>query len=93
MVRDIRDPPPVPLANAVRESGERIAELLAANNAEVERRRKAEARLVDCRSALAFYADPKSWRANGHPQMDADTAPILKDRGARAGAAISALGD
>jgi hypothetical protein len=72
MVRDARDPPPIPRANAVRDPGERIAELLAANNAEVERRRKAEARADDLLGAMmrlrrAYVAQ----MASGHERIKA----------------------
>ena len=34
--------------------------------------------------ALRWYADPANWRAQGHPQIDADTIPAHRDRGIRA---------
>lgn len=33
------------------------------------------------RAALEFYADPKTWKPNGHPQIDADTKLIVRDGG------------
>lgn len=32
-------------------------------------------------SALEFYAKPETWDVNGHPQIDADTKPIVRDGG------------
>lgn len=52
-------------------SVERFSEQIAAKNAEVKR----------LRSALEFYADPKTWTPNGHPQIDSDTKPIVRDGG------------
>lgn len=40
------------------------------------------------REALAFYASAETWKASGHPQIDADTKPILRDGGKRARAAL-----
>lgn len=42
------------------------------------------------REALTFYAEPKSWEADGHPQIDADTVPVTRDGGRRARAALEA---
>lgn len=33
------------------------------------------------RKALGFYANPDSWKTQGHPQMDADCNPITRDGG------------
>ena len=41
--------------------------------------------------ALRFYADPESWRAQGHPQIDADNTDIIHDRGAVAKIALKAI--
>lgn len=41
------------------------------------------------REALGFYADEGTWKTRGHPQIDADTKPILHDGGNRARAALS----
>ena len=37
--------------------------------------RKAELRNEVLGAALKFYADPESWKAKGHPQIDSDTKP------------------
>lgn len=44
--------------------------------------------LLECVDALKFYADPATYRANGHTQIDADLTPIKQDRGERARAAL-----
>jgi hypothetical protein len=41
-------------------------------------------RIAALEGALAFYAYPSSWKAQGHSQIDADTAPIRRDKGSRA---------
>ena len=33
------------------------------------------------RMALEFYAAKETWQVNGHPQVDADTKPIVRDGG------------
>lgn len=47
------------------------------------------ARIAKLEEALAFYATPSSWEAQGHSQIDADTAPIRRDKGDRARSALS----
>lgn len=41
-------------------------------------------RIQALEEALAFYAAASSWQAQGHSQIDADTAPIVLDKGSRA---------
>jgi hypothetical protein len=48
-----------------------------------------KAQIQNYEKALKFYADPDTWKARGHPQIDADTAPIVGDRGQVAAAALS----
>jgi hypothetical protein len=43
----------------------------------------------DLLAALRFYGDPATYRAKGHPQIDADTAPINGDQGRRARDALA----
>ena len=57
---------------------------------EVSRLNAENARL---RKALNWYANPKSWKAQGHPQIDADTKPILDDHGRRARKALKENSD
>lgn len=52
-----------------------------------------EKELARLRKALAFYADPLSWKARGNPQMDYDTKPILRDGGAIARQAMKETSD
>lgn len=49
----------------------KAAETIKTTSAEIKR----------LRSALEFYADPKTWTPNGHPQIDSDTKPIVRDGG------------
>ena len=66
-------------------AGDQMADTLRALVAEREQMADEIERL---QGVLRFYADPASWQANGHPQIDADTMPVLCDRGARARAAL-----
>jgi hypothetical protein len=45
--------------------------------------------LNEAREIIAFYGNKKSWTPDGHPQIDADTAPILRDAGERARAFLN----
>ncbi|MFH1806844.1 MAG: hypothetical protein ABID63_18340 [Pseudomonadota bacterium] len=45
------------------------------------------------RAALEFYADPVTWRTVGHPQIDWENKPILKDQGERAREALGMQND
>lgn len=36
------------------------------------------------REAVEWYGNRDNWRAKGHPQIDADTAPALMDGGSKA---------
>ncbi len=40
------------------------------------------------REALAFYANPKTYEPQGHPQIDYEITAINSDRGKRARAAL-----
>lgn len=40
------------------------------------------------KEALAFYADPATYAAPGHPQIDADLTPINLDNGKKARTAL-----
>lgn len=74
----------------------RVRELLAANNAEVERRRAAERRSEALGVALAFYAYPEHWKAHYPPGTsdfamirDPITPDAIRDRGDKARAALA----
>lgn len=47
--------------------------------------------IMSLRRSLAFYANPSLWDELGNPQIDAGSAPILRDKGSRARAAIRSL--
>ena len=48
-----------------------------------------EARIKELEEALAFYANEDTWLVAGHPQIDADTMPILRDKGKQARDALA----
>lgn len=74
-----RNEPPTPPANAVRDPQKRIAELLAANNAEVERRRAAEARCATLARALGEAIETVKARLDDLERL-ADTGDEVADR-------------
>ncbi|RCK20088.1 hypothetical protein TH8_19700 [Thalassospira profundimaris] len=42
---------------------------------------KARAETARLREALGFYANPETWQADGHPQIDANSKTIFRDGG------------
>ncbi|MBC05706.1 hypothetical protein [Thalassospira sp.] len=72
MVVDVED---IRLALHLHEGAERRIQLL-------EETREADfGQGVKMRMALEFYAAKETWQVNGHPQVDADTKPIVRDGG------------
>ena len=46
----------------------------------------------ELREALKFYASADSWEPRGHPVMDEDTIPVIRDGGKKAREALAKLG-
>ena len=45
-------------------------------------------RIETLEAALGWYADKDNWRTKGHPQIDWNDKPILRDQGRRAKQAL-----
>lgn len=67
------------------QSNDRQREAIKAQSSEIHallsRVADQAAEIERLRGALEFYADPKTWKTNGHPQIDADLKPIVRDGG------------
>ena len=54
----------------------------------IAQREEAATRIEALEAALGWYADKDNWRTKGHPQIDWNDKPILRDQGRRAKQAL-----
>lgn len=56
--------------------------------AQAEEKKALQSRIETLEAALGWYADKDNWRTKGHPQIDWNDKPILRDQGRRAKQAL-----